>query len=291
MLPIQSCKHPLHQRAQGFTLIELLVVIAIIAILAAILFPVFGRARENARRSSCQSNLKQIALAWAQYGQDYDELTPAVETLIPPSTTSKYAHSWVEEINPYLKSDQIFICASNVDRNPIIQTASFGGTRKAISYSYNMNLGSPRAGLGAVATGPEVRALAAIPLPAQTPFLVDAAGATALRNGGMFLVVSTTQVRSYIRDTGLTPIQLSNAYFYGYPYAAHFEGMNMAFADGHVKWIRAREVPAVSSTYFQPTTTPYSTPGTLADEARKSLPSNGFDYNCNGTVGTATTLQ
>ena len=58
---------------QGFTLIELLVVIAIIAILAAILFPVFGRARENARRSSCQSNLKQIGLGLIQYSQDYDE--------------------------------------------------------------------------------------------------------------------------------------------------------------------------------------------------------------------------
>lgn len=61
-------------RTKGFTLIELLVVIAIIAILAAILFPVFARARENARRSSCQSNLKQIALGWMQYNQDYDEM-------------------------------------------------------------------------------------------------------------------------------------------------------------------------------------------------------------------------
>src|SRR5690242_3494722 len=61
---------------QGFTLIELLVVIAIIALLAAILFPVFGRARENARRSSCQSNLKQMALGCIQYAQDYDEKLP-----------------------------------------------------------------------------------------------------------------------------------------------------------------------------------------------------------------------
>lgn len=61
---------------RGFTLIELLVVIAIIALLAAILFPVFARARENARRASCQSNLKQIGLSVVQYTQDYDETFP-----------------------------------------------------------------------------------------------------------------------------------------------------------------------------------------------------------------------
>ena len=85
----------------GFTLIELLVVIAIIAILASILFPVFARARENARRSSCQSNLKQIATGVAQYTQDYDEKYPY-------STTATY----VAQLQPYLKSTQIFVCPS-----------------------------------------------------------------------------------------------------------------------------------------------------------------------------------
>ena len=83
---------------KAFTLIELLVVVSIIALLAAILFPVFGRARKNARRTSCQSNLKQIALGIAQYVQDYDERFPLslwVRTL-PPSITGTYG--WADAV-------------------------------------------------------------------------------------------------------------------------------------------------------------------------------------------------
>ena len=88
----------------AFTLIELLVVIAIIAILASILFPVFGRARENARRASCQSNLKQIGLGMFQYTQDYDERFPIYG--------STYELGWASVLQPYLKSSQIFQCPS-----------------------------------------------------------------------------------------------------------------------------------------------------------------------------------
>jgi prepilin-type N-terminal cleavage/methylation domain-containing protein/prepilin-type processing-associated H-X9-DG protein len=97
------------RRARGFTLIELLVVIAIIAILAAILFPVFARARENARRASCQSNLKQIGLGIAQYTQDYDEKMPAYARVTTPEL------SWQAAIQPYVKSSQLFSCPSNTD--------------------------------------------------------------------------------------------------------------------------------------------------------------------------------
>jgi prepilin-type N-terminal cleavage/methylation domain-containing protein/prepilin-type processing-associated H-X9-DG protein len=93
------------RRPSGFTLIELLVVIAIIAILASILFPVFGRARENARRSSCQSNLKQIGLAFRQYAGDYDGWTPG---------SGLGGRSWPTMILPYVKSGQLFACPSGV---------------------------------------------------------------------------------------------------------------------------------------------------------------------------------
>ena len=91
----------------GFTLIELLVVIAIIAILASILFPVFGRARENARRASCQSNLKNLGLAFTMYTTDYDETYP-MEGYNP-----RNAGAWPTILQPYIKSRAIFRCPSD----------------------------------------------------------------------------------------------------------------------------------------------------------------------------------
>src|SRR3954471_9579763 len=103
---------------RGFTLIELLVVIAIISILAAILFPVFGRARENARRSSCQSNLKQIGLGIAQYSQDYDEL------MVPVEVSTASTDAWQMLLQPYLKSEQIFACPSNTSTGHVRSNAA-----------------------------------------------------------------------------------------------------------------------------------------------------------------------
>jgi len=101
-------------QARGFTLIELLVVIAIIAILAAILFPVFAQARESARKASCQSNLKQIGSAWMQYAQDYDERT-LINTWnanIPNQAIQKN-RIWLQQIQPYAKNYQIGLCPSD----------------------------------------------------------------------------------------------------------------------------------------------------------------------------------
>ncbi len=103
-----TSRRPHSQTRSAFTLIELLVVIAIIAILASILFPVFGRARENARRASCQSNLKQLGLGFQQYAQDYDGWTMGSGVFVGGGAY----HSWPSVLFPYVKSDQLFTCPS-----------------------------------------------------------------------------------------------------------------------------------------------------------------------------------
>jgi prepilin-type N-terminal cleavage/methylation domain-containing protein/prepilin-type processing-associated H-X9-DG protein len=99
-----------NMKKRGFTLIELLVVIAIIAILAAILFPVFARAREKARQTSCLSNLKQIGIGWLMYIQDYDETIPPLYTTTP-GVSGGYFHN-PELLHPYIKNAQIWMCPS-----------------------------------------------------------------------------------------------------------------------------------------------------------------------------------
>jgi len=112
-----------NQTQRGFTLIELLVVIAIIAILAAILFPVFAQAREKARQSSCLSNLKQLGTGLTLYLQDYDDVfpfnwfgaTPAVWWVTQPESGpgSGLAYKWMDAIYPYVKNERIFTCPSD----------------------------------------------------------------------------------------------------------------------------------------------------------------------------------
>src|SRR5512142_2127535 len=104
----------------GFTLIELLVVIAIIAILAAILFPVFAKAREKARQSSCGSNVKQLMLGIMQYTQDYDELYPMGGNGAP------FNRRWHQLIDPYVKNTQVLVCPS---------ASVIGTTRNARGYA------------------------------------------------------------------------------------------------------------------------------------------------------------
>jgi prepilin-type N-terminal cleavage/methylation domain-containing protein len=129
----------------GFTLIELLVVIAIIAILAAILFPVFSRAREKARQASCLSNLKQIGQAAHQYAQDYDEKWPPVRR----GGFGSPAFNWQQILIPYTKNDQIFRCPSN----------DF-----IIAYTYNHSFGH-----ATYVTGWAGVTMTHVKLPAQSP--------------------------------------------------------------------------------------------------------------------------
>src|SRR5215470_5802018 len=102
-------------RRRGFTLIELLVVIAIIAILAAILFPVFAQARESARMTSCLSNMKQMGLALRMYGQDYDESYPNIRQFDPTNGNAccNQCLTWKNVTIPYIKNKGIFGCPSN----------------------------------------------------------------------------------------------------------------------------------------------------------------------------------
>lgn len=116
-----------HRSRAAFTLIELLVVIAIISILAAILFPVFGRARENGRRASCQSNLKQIGLGIEQYKQDYEQRFVVYSQNLNDNPR--------ERLNAYIKSNQLWVCPSETNAN--VQGMTDG---RNVSYMFNSQL-------------------------------------------------------------------------------------------------------------------------------------------------------
>ena len=195
----------------AFTLIELLVVIAIIAILAAILFPVFARARENARRSSCQSNLKQLALGIKQYTQDYDEKYPNILAASAPNPGT----GWGLAIQPYLKSEQIFQCPSDTATTPDSATIELRAEQPGYSdYYINYNLaGNDGGGISE----------AALDYSSNTILHGEDTAATARASankpkGGLATGAGTA-----------TP-------------ARHLEGANYAFADGHVKFLRPERV-------------------------------------------------
>ncbi len=190
---------------RGFTLIELLVVIAIIAILASILFPVFARAREQARKTTCLSNLKQIGTAILMYAQDYDErLVPSASGTCP----GPQAFGWQDLLFSYIKNEKVFDCPTatwknrmNTAVNPPRFMRDRGGTGAGVTnecvtgtpipanvnYNYGVNAFGPPAGQSADTAGPfsgNVATLPAIPAPASVVGIADGRGASPWVLGG-----------------------------------------------------------------------------------------------------------
>ena len=220
---------------RGFTLIELLVVIAIIAILAAILFPVFARAREKARQTSCLSNLKQLGLGLVMYTQDYDEKFP---TYYWGEGNSGQANSctWWAGAYPYVKNIQIYACpSSSIQWHNTFQVwinfhPEFAGN-PSINYGYNELMGN-------VATGVP---LAQMSHPAETVVLADCCSSWI---GGYWSLTFPTRalLGRVAYANGITaPCCPATA-----GSTVHNGGSNIAFADGHSKWYALNNCRTIS---------------------------------------------
>ena len=273
---------------KGFTLIELLIVIAIIAILAAILFPVFNTAREKARQSSCSSNLKQIGLAMLQYSQDYDEMMPYAQLGIG---TGEFKVYWQDLIYPYVKATGIFNCPdtdANMGVNPFALTGNLindaagrgqgggsapGGWAASIgSYVVNSGYwGSPgncpipiavSAGSNKI-TPTQINLLAA---PSSTLFCMDGADVTATGytnaifvtwqyNANRATVVTSGKVPCVKGDSGSTAGSggAKNSNDPGSAVAWHTGRINVSWCDGHVGSLTADQMitPASASTVLK----------------------------------------
>ncbi len=207
------------RRGRGFTLIELLVVIAIIAILAAILFPVFARAREKARQSSCLSNCKQIGTAAIMYVQDYDE---RFFFYVMYPCTGQESH-WPAKLQPYIKNTQVFYCPSaNVASGTPYRCAGYG-----VNYRHVVECR-----LAAPSTCRSGRTLGSISRPAETIMLGDGQYDPGACSG------LDACPALYCSECWPTAGPCTPSRTWGALGVRHNGGGNYIFCDGHVKWYR-----------------------------------------------------
>lgn len=212
-------------RKTGFTLIELLVVIAIIAILAAILFPVFAKAREKARQSSCLSNVKQLSLALFQYAQDYDERFPFFITGTPTQ-----GRAWWNVTQPYVKNEQVLWCPSMSHNAP---TTYWGEYYPYPNYGGNNNIFSVAGGVS----------LGTIARPAEKVTIADSCHAM----GDVWRFAWPLAPGDWNSSpTKCTAAQTNRAE----SYSPHNGGTNYGFADGHAKWMAASTFVGNRATYY-----------------------------------------
>ena len=242
---------------RGFTLIELLVVIAIIAILAAILFPVFAKAREKARQISCASNQQQIGLALMQYNQDNDESFPSGY-----NNYAGYGVGWAGSVQPYIKSTGVMKCPDDSTSVKTVGTETFSPD----SYALNRNL---------VGSGP-TGTLSSLQGPANTVLTFEVSGVVAdisqvnegtvasgaanpnldsespTSDGRDILLRSNydiyTPVGTPLYATGYLDNRNANTEFQ--PDGRHTGGSNYLLADGHVKWLKPEKVSAGENSAF-----------------------------------------
>ncbi len=202
-------------RRRGFTLIELLVVIAIIAVLAAILFPVFAQAREKARATACLSNCRQIGLAFMQYAQDSDER-------LPLSTDTSRDLSWVVTVQPYIKSPQIYRCPD--DRSTNWTTPLSGQTATRLS-SYYLN--------DWLAGTLKYTILSSINSPASVVYVSES---TLNKTGDHFHPFLWTADPERPGGPSASTFDTSKNQTLELDLVRHQNGFNSVYADGHAKW-------------------------------------------------------
>jgi len=243
-------------KKKGFTLIELLVVIAIIAILAAILFPVFSRARENARKTACLSNLKQLGTALAMYTQDWDECLPTFETPCAAGKNGQFTGlNWFEQLMPYVKNTDVFSCPSSRTTDTWMSNcypALHGQSNFHCNYGYNVAVQeSPFAGIWWGQTWrASVYRLASLAVPSEAVVIGDSSTTRTVNNWGDANYGINVQV-AFAKWTPNTPFDgvqcgcpptITDLATAKSKWSPHTDGAIVVFADGHAKWYQAEQL-------------------------------------------------